>query len=487
MVRQGPLLIVLALLTGSAVAQTPPTTEAPKVEPIGRRPYAIRLLVDFEPSTRIDSVGRVAILEEWYDLVRRFVGPTWAPEIVEDLGSLAAIADLKADDLKSRSEKADKVWAIRARSAGGSMLLEGRELDAATGWLGEIHRREVAYPSGLPRDLLRLTLAMFTPSAEVGESKGGGVNFVVQAGALPAASPLGEVAPVGSVFRALRVFPKPDGASPEVVEVKYSYFRVERRDGANAGCEIIRGMGDPLTNRYARKNKLVAIGIKPSSTPTRLRFLLKGDRQPAVGFRLIARSIPPGPKPTELGLTDREGRIVIPAGAADSLVSLRLLAGNDEPMLDIPAMPGETPEERTIVFEPRPLTLALEAKLDALRDAIIDLVSIRARLEARMKARLDGEDWRGLDEVIAEFRKLTPRDQFESRLTRIREEGERQEAEAKTLVLTKTARAQLDETKGLIDRYLDDELIRSYEDAAQRAKAEQAQPKSPAKKAKPAG
>ena len=37
-----------------------------------------------------------------------------------------------------------------------------------------------------------------------------------------------------------------------------------------------------------------------------------------------------------------------------------------------------------------------------------------------MKARLEGEDWAGLDEAIAEFRKLKPRDQFQSRLDQIR-------------------------------------------------------------------
>ena len=288
------------------------------------------------------------------------------------------------------------------------MILEGRELDVTTGSLGEIHRREVPHPIDLGRELFLLTLEMFTPSADVGESKAGGVTFLVQGGAIPANTPLGAVVSVGTIFRVLRIFPPADGKALEIVEVRYSYFRVERLDGANARCEIVRGMGDPLTNRFARKNKLVALGIKPSATPTRLRFLIKGDRQPAAGFRLIAKSIPSGLKPTDVGMTDREGRIVLKAGFADGLVSLRLMAGNDEPMLDMPVMPGESPEERTIVFEPRPLTLALEAKLDALRDAIIDVVAVRSRLEGRMKARLDGEDWPGLDEAIKEFRKLIP-------------------------------------------------------------------------------
>ncbi len=480
--------LAVSALTFLALSAAFARPQVPKSDPIDLKTYAIRVLLDFDPGTRIDAAGRSAVLDDWRELTARFVGEPWAIEIVADLGPLPAIpiADLKAGDLKPASGKADKVWAIRVRPRKSGFALEGRELDVSTGWLGEVQSRDVAHPSDLPRDLLRLALAMFAPSAEVGESKAGGVSFRVQGGALPVASPLGEVAPVGSIFRALRVFPKDDGSTPEIVEVRYSYFRVERREGAIARCEIIRGLGDPLTNRYARKNRLVALGIKPASMPTRLRFLLKGDRLPAAGYRLIGRSIPPGPRPEELGMTDREGRIVLAPGFAEGLVSLRLLAGNEEPIVDLPVMPGETPDERTIIIEPRPLTLALEARLDALRDGIIDVIASRSRFEARMKARLDGEDWAGLDEAIREFRKLTPRESFEKRLDQIRADGERQEAESKTLVLTRNARAQLDETKGLIDRYLDDDAIRSYEDAAQRAKAERARPKVPEKGARKA-
>jgi len=477
----GFALAIVGLASLAATAQT--VTSRPK--PIDREPYSIRLLLDFDAATGVDSARRSRVLEDWSALALRFVGEPWSVEVVADAGPIAAmpIEDLSADDLKGQLAKADKLWAIRARFSGEDFRLEGRELDALTGRLGEVHRREVAHPSDLPRDLLGLALAMFTPSAEVGASKDGGVSFLVQGGSLRAASPLGEVAPVGTVFRAFRIFPK-EGSPPEVIDVRYSYFRVDKLDGPTAHCEIIRGVGDPLTNRYARKNTLVARGIKPSSTPTRLRFLAKGDRQPAAGYRLLARSIPSATRPTDLGMTDRDGRIVIRPGALDGLSSLRLMAGNDEPMLDIPVMPGETPEERTIVFEPRPLTLALEARIDALRDAIIDLVAIRTRLESRMKARLDGEDWPGLDATILEFRKLTQRESISARLKKIREDGERQETEGKTTVLTRNARSQLDETQGLIDRYLDDDAIRSYEDAAVRVKAEQAKPKAPAKGAR---
>ena len=220
--------------------------------------------------------------------------------------------------MKGNADKVDKVWAVRVGSNGPALRVEGRELDVATGGLGEVQRREVVHPSDLPRELLRLALAMFTPLAEVGESKGGGASFLVQGGSLPASSPLGEVAPVGTIFRALRIFPRPDGAPSG--DHRGPLFLLPGR-AARRPDRLLRdhggGVRDPLTNRYSRPNRVVAVGIKPSSSPTRLRFLTKADRQPAAGYRLIARAIPPGPKPTELGMTDREGRISVRPGLVD--------------------------------------------------------------------------------------------------------------------------------------------------------------------------
>ena len=80
MVREGFVLnprgiltlawISLAILGGQAVAQD----KAPKAVPIDRKSYTIRMLIDFDLDTRIDTARRDAILDEWYELVHRFVG-----------------------------------------------------------------------------------------------------------------------------------------------------------------------------------------------------------------------------------------------------------------------------------------------------------------------------------------------------------------------------------------------------------------------------
>ncbi len=495
MARQRPLIVGLLTLivtfalgspTTNAVGKAAP--EAPKI-PIGNRPYAIKAHVSFDPSARVDGASRSVVLEDWLGLIRRFVGAPWKVDAVNELPTLAAVPldSLAPDHLKSLGEAVDKVWAIKVRREGPLLILEGREFDVTTGRVGEVHRAEVREAIDLPRGLLTLSRSLFEPVADVGEQKAGGVSFQVQGGAIDAANPIGVVAPVGSVFRAFRLFLQPDGSMAEIREIPYSYFRVEAREGATARCSIIKGVGDPLTGRYARKNKVVALGVQPSMAPTRLRFLLKADRSPAAGYKLAARSAEPDAKSNEVGITDREGRVELPGNFADGLVIVRVLAGNNEPMADLPVMPGETRAERTIIFEGRPKTLDLEAKLDALRDAIIDVVATRSRLEARIKARLEGEEWAGFAEAVSEFHKLPPRDGFMTQLKALRTDAEQLEAETKTLVLTKNARAELDETQALIERYMDDDTVRALEEAAAGAKADKAAlaPKTKSARKKP--
>ena len=474
MARQRSLILLVWLLLALSSGKFVRADATPV--PIGRRPYAIRAHVSFDAPTRVDATLREIILADWLALVERFVGPPWAVDAVSITPTLATLTldSVAADELKPLAAGVDKVWIVRVGRFGASFTLEGREFDSLTGQLGEIHRADVRDAIDLPRGLLTLARSLFEPIAEVGEQRAGGVTFEVQGGAITVSNPVGAVAPVGTIFRAVRLFLEPDGKVSQVLDIPYSYFRVEERIGSVASCAIIKGVGDPLTSRYSRKNRIVALGVQPARAPTRLRFLLKADRVPAAGFKLTARTAEENSKAYEVGITDRDGRVELPVDFARELVIVRVIGGSDEPLADVPIMPGETRSERTIILDGRPRTLDLEAKLDALRDAIIDTVASRSRLEARMKARLEGDDLAGFDDSLALFRKLTPRDLFDARLHRLQAEGEQAEASTKTLVLTRNARALIDETQGLITRYLDDEIVKGLIDTADSARAEQA-------------
>src|SRR5262249_55436938 len=253
--------------------------------------------------------------------------------------------------------------------------------------------------------------------------------------------------------------------------ITWTYIRVESVDGPVARCAIISGLRDPLSKRFRQPNTLAAVGIKPGHSPLRLRFITFKDKAPGAGYTLTARPVPNGAT-REVGMTDRAGRIVLKPGFADGLVVLRLLAGNVEPVVELPVMPGESSEERPIPFDPRYESVALEAEVDSLRDGVVDLIALRARLEARMKARLEGEDWEGLEQAVKEFALLTPREEYAKKLAELKERAAHQQAESKDAILTKTAQAQINDLQAMIDRYLDDEAIKAYREALERGRTE---------------
>ena len=275
-------------------------------------------------------------------------------------------------------------------------------------------------------------------------------------------SPIGRVVSKGTVFQPLRLISVKDQVVVRTIAL--TYLRVESVDGPIARCSITSAFRDPLTQRVSQANTLAAVGIKPGKTPLRLKFVTRPDKSPAAGYTLTARAVPDG-QPHELGMTDRGGRIVLQPGFADGLVILRLMAGNVEPVCELPIMPGESSEERVIPFKPLPLTVALESQVDSLRDEVVNLVALRARLEARMEARLKGEDWTGLEDTIKEFGRLTPRDDYSKRLAKLKDDATLRQMEEKTAILTKTAQAQITDLQAMIDRYLDDEAIKPYLEA----------------------
>ncbi|MFO0950923.1 MAG: hypothetical protein U0835_07160 [Isosphaeraceae bacterium] len=409
-------------------------------------------------------------------MVTRFVGAPWLLEVLDEPQSTPLVLSGGLDTLEpARVEPAaqgvDKVWLILLREPATGLEFIGREYDVATRRLGAVQRRAAVVARDAPRTMLLFSLDLFSPYATIGERFGKDVTLRVQAAALEPASPIGRVAAPGTFFLPYRVVPR-KGAQPLVVEIPYTFLRVDKSEAGGVRCSFASGLPDPFTSRVVQKTELVALGVKPGDSPTKLRFVTLPDKTPAAGYVLTARPFPEGSS-REVGLTDREGRITLPPRFSDGLVVLRLLAGSEEPMIEFPLMPGRLDTELAVPpFDPKPQTVALETRLDSLRDSVVDLVAVRARLEARLKARFDGEDWPGAEEALKEFHKLTPRETFETEVTRLKEEAARQQAATKRAVLTRTAQARIADLQALIERYLDDEGFKAYADALEKLKTE---------------
>ncbi|MBX6314206.1 MAG: hypothetical protein IRY99_15035, partial [Isosphaeraceae bacterium] len=473
-----------SLETAPRVAPTPAVANPPsEAEPLERRPYQIRAWIGVEPGTRIDPKGRAALIASWRALVGRFVGLPWDLEVADGDGPVpgAALDALSADAIAPEAVGYDKAWIIRiGPGRDDGFDLSGREFDTLTGRLGPPRRRAAPNPADAPRVLLDLTLALFEPIAEIGETFGKGANLTVQGSALPSAHPIGQVAPVGTVFRPYRIYQKPDGSVLRIDLIRLSYLRVDAWDGPSAKTTVYSAYAAPLTRKVVQRHRLVAVGMKPVLAPTRLRFLTSGqEKYPAAGYTLRYRHVPDGNE-REIATTDRDGRVVLEPGFADRLVIFRLLAGNIEPLVEFPFMPGEDTEEQTILIRPMNEAVALETEVNAIRDQVIDLVAHRKRLEALLKARAEGEAWDEVEALLAEYRKLTPKSALAERLAQLKDDARRQQKPGKP-ILTRAAQALCAEVEATINGYLDDDVFQAYADALREARAGAA--KAAAKKA----
>ncbi len=357
---------------GSAAPASSATATIPDV--IERQPYRIVFHLACHPSSRIDATRRAALVRDWQILVRRFVGTPWivtiappsSPVLDLDLAGLEKATPAQAASFEKAVNAGayDKVWVIHADGSetGPGVAFTGREYDTATRRLGPLQRHSVEVYSDAPRALLQFTLDLFSPTALINGEEGGRALLTVRGSSIEPASPVGRVVEKGTVFQPLRLISAKNG-STVVKIISWTYLQVESVDGPVARCAIVSGLHDPLSRRIVQPNTLAAVGIKPGNSPLQLRFVAFKDKSPGAGYTLTARTVPNGTI-RDVGMTDRTGRIVLKPGFADGLVVLRLLAGNVEPVAEVPIMPGESSEERTIPFDPKYLSVALEAEVE---------------------------------------------------------------------------------------------------------------------------
>jgi hypothetical protein len=475
--------LVLALVWPlEARAQAPSATSSasksdskvakPKTIPIDQKPYRIRAWLAPAPQAPIDARGMRILTENWRSLVTRFVGPPWVLEVAEGEGPLLAgpLASLQATAVIPLAQGFDKAWLIEIAPLPGSLGLKisGREYDAATGLLGLVFSEKVRIIDDAPRALLKLVLNMFSPTAEIGNQSQGKVAIRVQGSSLTAANPVGRVVGPNSIFRAARVIYNPDGSVRQITAIPRTYLRVDSRKGDEAICEIISRLRDPLTRMVRGKYKVVAVGLKPTSLPTRLRFITAPpENRPAAGYTVTARQAPNGP-PRIVGTTDRDGRVELEPRFIDGLAMVRLLAAGVEPLDDFPVIPGEQIEERTVIIDPKADATSLETKVIALRDQVVDQAATRARMLTLIEPRAKSENWDEVRMLLQEYEKLPKKPLFADQLTALRADADKTQKEKRRPVLTSTALRLLAETEALTNRYIDDDEFASYADAYDR-------------------
>ncbi len=146
---------------------------------------------------------------------------------------------------------------------------------------------------------------------------------------------------------------------------------------------------------------------------------------------------------------------------------LHLMGGDNEPLADLPVMPGEIRDTRPIMIDTKNLTVELETELNAIRDEVLDQIVIRKRLEKYLSFREDGDQWDEIAKLLEQFEQLPTKASFNERVTKLRDDASKKQNAGKKpiAILTRNAQKMISDTSAMIDGYLDDEIFKAFAEA----------------------
>lgn len=458
-----------------AAARPPADLQQPDIErqdlPLQRRPYRIGLLLTFENQGSFTPQFRRRLVHDTDVLLHRTVGEPWLCEVLEAEARLRRFLEpgpLRPDDgsLAAYITDRDKLFVVHVGRRDARYRLTAREYDVTIQQWGPLQHRSPAVRGLLDRELVELCLAIFSPSAEqVPGSQPGKILLAVQGAALPTADPSVQLVRPDDVFGLVRLFRKDQ--TVQVQPVDWTYLTVEQVNLGTVQCSLRSAYRNPVTRR-APGSRLVAVGMRPMSAPTHLRFLGR-DGHPLTGYEVHVADARGGAE-AQLLSTDFQGVVTLPP--ADRLLSVSLRSGS-QTLARLWVLPGSIADQKEIVIPDDPVRFQVESRLTALQDAIIDEVALRTLAVRRVHALMDRDQWQRARELLNRLN--SSREPFQNRLDQIRADALRLAQERGSDSVHPKVREMIDQTQRYIDVLLVskpvDDLRAEYRSRLQAAQA----------------
>jgi hypothetical protein len=302
------------------------------------------------------------------------------------------------------------MWlAVEADATGHRLTC--REFDAYTRRWGPTLRRDVAQSAILTEAAFRLLTDAFTPLARVEAPNDEGMSqLVMKGGALPRAEGPNLVVAPGDVYLPLL---RRTGRGGELIEngivgIPWTYLVTTKPNRSGWQSHVESALRGALSGRRRGAIEQIAISLRNAPDPPRVRFYARSNRdQPLIGYEVFRLPDPQGrgPKaaPVLIGLTDRNGEIVVPAG--DGPVSTLLLRSDGQVLAKLLVAAGTAPTIEAPIADDA-IRLAAQGEVQAVREELIDVVARRAILMARVQSHLkkgEGAEARALMDELTDL------------------------------------------------------------------------------------
>ncbi|MCA9248377.1 MAG: hypothetical protein KDA42_14725 [Planctomycetales bacterium] len=402
-------------------------------------PYEVQIVVAVEPAPSLPAEAEAILVAELESRLSTMAGAVCraevvaagkmhryritraidsfaGPPVVASMISAGESADEPpADAAATTDTAAEKVIFLGIRPSPMGLIVEARQYDAPIArWSGS--RRRVCEQREAWLDVAWNTLwDAFTPLGIIKVSRDGSATMRLRASGLASpGSPIGLPRP-GQVF--LPVMRRNDrtGKPREhgIQVVPWTMLAVSEVDGLDAKLDVHSGVRRPLDVGRRARTELYGVDIGRPRGTTRLVLQSRSDDARALaGYTIVSRS-PLDDSLEELGRTDPDGALTIPAGS--SPLRLLIIKHGSALLGKVPIAPGVLPEV-VVSIPDDDLRLKIEGQLSGLRDHVVDLAAQRQVLIARIRARIDAEDLTKADELLDQLKELPTKETFVRRM-----------------------------------------------------------------------
>ena len=461
--------VYLAVMTSLAVPM-PARAENPPPVPFELQPYRIRVSVAFVDSPTLDAEFRQTILNTVPVSADRLLGEMWAVTAEENRWLMPSTSEQLALMTTERlptdwlAEAYDKAFLLTIEEVGGEYLLSGREWDQVGRVLGSMRSREVVQRSELPQAVFQLAHQLFRPLLTVEQVVSGVASVTVKAGALTPADPSCVQMKSKQYWQPFMRFRTSQGAIEKCVAVPWTMLQIQEispRSAALGEARVISGLRSAMPTRRRSRMEIFARALEPTGNETVLRLVSrKNTSHPLVGV-VVEASIKPD-TPTIRFLTDRDGSVRIPIQKEEPLLWLYIRSG-EKTLARLPLVPGL---ERQVQAElpDDSIRLRVEGELDILESTLTDTVAQRAVLIARIRKLVQFNDWKGVPDLKRDLRLLPGTDYYLKELNAIRIPSLKAAQAAKDKSTAAYIERVCGETSIVIQKYLDDDKLRAFED-----------------------
>jgi hypothetical protein len=357
----------------------------------------------------------------------------------------------------------DKVILIAVAGRGAGYLVECREYDSATRWLGSLRARTILQSEFLMEAVFVAARESFAPLGRIAVDPSGNVVLRLRGGRLPLVASLEPLVRQGDVFQPIIRRNDRSGRPVEggIQAVPWTLLVAETDGSTDIVCRVESSYRRPLAMRRRGRSEQFALLVTSPPGPSRL--LLRAEKRPdqvLAGYGVYARGSADHSS-VLLGRTDRDGAILVEP--APQRLQVLYVKQGEHLLARLPIVPGMRP---TYIAEipDDPARIRIEGFLNGVQDQLVDLVARREILLARARKQIAlgrlAEAKRSLDEL----QQLPNRQYFQQQLSQQRRVDRAEETPARNRL-----EQLFQETEQLLVGFLDPRPINDLQGELDRA------------------